>query len=439
MTTKYQRPSDTYAGDVALSNRDKYQQDASSQPKVAISSSKMDGDFNYIVDAINEIDEASGTVNSIAERLSVALNDDGSLKASVTASLDEWLSHSVNNIQRVDNSSFSCDGDQTSIYKPGRRVKLTVSGSDYYGDVASSSYVSTTTTVELVDIVDSADAIAVISATPSAVAYSPLTTGVKGNNVKQFVSLKLRDANAVLRFVDTVTAKEYGIQASGSKLLFVENTSTENSPVWNTVGEIDASGFVIADGSITNSKLASSSVTAAKIADDTITISKLANGTADKFIGFDGSGNAVEKDVPTPTDATTAVKGVVEIATDAEVTAGSSASLVPSVDSLKSHSGVCSAWVVFSGTGTLSVSGSYNVSSVVDLGTGSYRVNFANAMSNSNYCVIATTMMTSGSHNMALVDRNNQPTTSNVTIQTSNTYSGSVSDTDKVYVAIFGG
>jgi hypothetical protein len=45
----------------------------------------------------------------------------------------------------------------------------------------------------------------------------------------------------------------------------------------------------------------------------------------------------------------------------------------------------CRAWVLFNGTGTVSINGSGNVSSITDNGTGSYRVNFTTSMPNSNY------------------------------------------------------
>ena len=46
---------------------------------------------------------------------------------------------------------------------------------------------------------------------------------------------------------------------------------------------------------------------------------------------------------------------------------------------------LCKAWVNFNGTGTVAIRDSYNVSSITDNGTGNYTVNFANAMSNTNY------------------------------------------------------
>jgi len=47
----------------------------------------------------------------------------------------------------------------------------------------------------------------------------------------------------------------------------------------------------------------------------------------------------------------------------------------------------CRAWVNFNGTGTVAIRASGNVSSITDLGVGSYTVNFTNAMPDVNYCV----------------------------------------------------
>jgi hypothetical protein len=47
----------------------------------------------------------------------------------------------------------------------------------------------------------------------------------------------------------------------------------------------------------------------------------------------------------------------------------------------------CRAWVNFNGTGTVSIRASGNVSSITDNGVGNYRVNFATAMPDANYCV----------------------------------------------------
>ena len=97
------------------------------------------------------------------------------------------------------------------------------------------------------------------------------------------------------------------------------------------------------------------------------------------------SGSAEWKIATSGTTATTTSEGVVELATDAEVATGTDTVRVAPVSALGSHQGVCKAWVNFNGTGTVAIADSYNVSSITDNGTGSFTINFTNAMSNANY------------------------------------------------------
>jgi hypothetical protein len=57
----------------------------------------------------------------------------------------------------------------------------------------------------------------------------------------------------------------------------------------------------------------------------------------------------------------------------------------------------CRAWVNFNGTGTVSIRGNGNVSSITDHGTGEYTVNFTNAMPDTNYAVAGSSSGDSGS------------------------------------------
>lgn len=50
----------------------------------------------------------------------------------------------------------------------------------------------------------------------------------------------------------------------------------------------------------------------------------------------------------------------------------------------------CRAWVNFNGTGTPSIRASGNVSSITDLGTGNYRINFTTPMPDTNFATVAT-------------------------------------------------
>jgi len=56
----------------------------------------------------------------------------------------------------------------------------------------------------------------------------------------------------------------------------------------------------------------------------------------------------------------------------------------------------CRAWVNFRGTGLVVIRGSGNVSSVTDLGTGKYRVNFATAIGDVNYATVVAVGGTAG-------------------------------------------
>jgi hypothetical protein len=73
--------------------------------------------------------------------------------------------------------------------------------------------------------------------------------------------------------------------------------------------------------------------------------------------------------------------------------------------------GSAKAWVNFNGTGTVAIRASYNVSSITDNGTGTYTVNFTNAISDANYCV-TTAMSTNVSNNRDVGAVYNQLTTS---------------------------
>lgn len=97
--------------------------------------------------------------------------------------------------------------------------------------------------------------------------------------------------------------------------------------------------------------------------------------------------NVLQPAVTIP-DASTSVKGKVQLATLAEAIAG--------IDALKALTSAgleasrpsrsqCTAWVNFNGAGALAIRDSFNVSSITDNGVGDYTVNFATPMNNSNY------------------------------------------------------
>ena len=52
--------------------------------------------------------------------------------------------------------------------------------------------------------------------------------------------------------------------------------------------------------------------------------------------------------------------------------------------------GRAKAWLNLTGTGTIAIADSFNISSVTDHGTGAYSATFTNAMSNTNYSAVAS-------------------------------------------------
>lgn len=67
------------------------------------------------------------------------------------------------------------------------------------------------------------------------------------------------------------------------------------------------------------------------------------------------------------------------------------------------------AWVNFNGTGTVAIRASGNVSSITDNGTGDYTVNFATAMPDTNYTMVAT-VSGAGTGQLVGVDGSSAPT-----------------------------
>jgi len=63
---------------------------------------------------------------------------------------------------------------------------------------------------------------------------------------------------------------------------------------------------------------------------------------------------------------------------------------IPSLGGSNVENRMCSAWVNFDGSGTVSIRDGYNVSSITDNGTGNYTVNFSTVMSSADYSTQAT-------------------------------------------------
>lgn len=82
--------------------------------------------------------------------------------------------------------------------------------------------------------------------------------------------------------------------------------------------------------------------------------------------------------------------GVVEIAVQSEMEAGSDTGRVVTPGRQHYHPSACKAWVLFDGTGTPAITADYNFDSVSDDGTGLWTLTLTVTMSAATYCVVAS-------------------------------------------------
>lgn len=102
--------------------------------------------------------------------------------------------------------------------------------------------------------------------------------------------------------------------------------------------------------------------------------------------------------------------------------------------------GIARAWVNFNGTGTVAIRAAFNVTSITDNGTGAYTANFATAMTDADYAIVATSGDGAGTnYRVVQVSDAAAPTTSAVRVQclTQNSGNPQATDHSRVSVAIF--
>ena len=98
------------------------------------------------------------------------------------------------------------------------------------------------------------------------------------------------------------------------------------------------------------------------------------------------------------------------------------------------------AWVKFNGAGTLSITSSFNISSVSDNGTGNYTVNFNKDFANDDFCLALSSQGGSGYSHGPIMRHDNDSSTGNyatILLYTINTAS-TKHDTNGVYLVAWG-
>ena len=103
-------------------------------------------------------------------------------------------------------------------------------------------------------------------------------------------------------------------------------------------------------------------------------------------------------------------------------------------------SGVAAAWCFFQGTGTVAINDSLNVSSITDVGTGTYDENFSNNMSSANYSIqilSGRSAGTTGDNQCAVYDNSKVPVSSDFRVRTAGESFGG-QDVTRIYTTTHG-
>jgi hypothetical protein len=137
--------------------------------------------------------------------------------------------------------------------------------------------------------------------------------------------------------------------------------------------------------------------------------------------------------------ASETASGIIELATTAEVRAGTDAARAPSVASMKAHQGMAQAWATIDqNAATQALLDSYGVAGVTDNGNGMSTITFTTAFLSADYAVLAGVgaALAYGSAG-GYVLRSNKLAGS-VQINGFAGSSPSVGDMDEIYVAVHG-
>lgn len=151
--------------------------------------------------------------------------------------------------------------------------------------------------------------------------------------------------------------------------------------------------------------------------------------------GTDALGSEVETEFDTIYDAWNnhdAGTSAWTVVKSALYTATGAAPATPTADSLYSDN-IIKGWIMFDGTGTVSIYDDFNVNSLVDSDTGDYTITWETDLDSANYAVL-------GSANAAVIlaRDNAQSSTAGITYVTCFNTSASAVDTDLVSVAVVG-
>jgi hypothetical protein len=98
----------------------------------------------------------------------------------------------------------------------------------------------------------------------------------------------------------------------------------------------------------------------------------------------------------------------------------------------------CSAWLELDGTGTISITSSYNIKSVTDLGTGSYEVFFATPFKSRNYVAVGSGGQTNNDYMVAFYKQSTKDVKKSIEWCSTKASTAALVDNNQMWCAFFG-
>ena len=305
---------------------------------------------------------------------------------------------------RASATTFKIATDVTSRYQPNRAIKVN-DAATYYGVITASSYSApdTTVTVNLDSgsLTSSFTAVSLAILSPSN-ASLPTAVGRKG--------------------ADVASASTIDLSAAAGTFVDVTGTTTITAITSERAGVVRRVRFT---GALTLTHNATS-----LILPGGVNITTAASDSAE-FVSL-GSGNWF------CTRYTPAAFSPPLVASQAQMEAATSNAVFATPGRMQNHPGVAKAWVDFTGTGTVTINASHNVSSITDNGTGDYTINFTTAFSAASYSIVTGVRYdtSSGDNVMSYVGVKNAGT--NINVGSVRVAAVNGTDVDRFFAACFG-
>lgn len=384
--------------------------------KATISTDNANIAIAQAVIATNKASEASTDADTATTQAGIAITKASEASVSASSALASKNAASSSAISALASANSAADSEANSIASSTSAEGSAIMATTKANEASSSAYNANNSAIDALSSKNSAIASASSATLKASEASSSATVSAnKASEASTSASNALVSANnAYTSEANALTyrneAESFANSINHSDLVHISGTETitGNKTFSGTVSGLTKA--TVGLGNIDNTSDANKPVSTAMQNALNTKVDTTTNQTIAGVKTFSSS-----PIVPTPTtgtqaankayvdsvavnlDASTTVKGIVELATNEETATGTDTvrAITPAgLMSAFNKTGTapmfaCRAWVNFNGTGTVAIRESGNVSSITDNGAGQYTVNFTTAMADTNYSVQA--------------------------------------------------